>query len=312
MIRSGGIGRRSVGCLRVRRRLAPAAMVVLTFAVQVGFAPGPSSAAPRLEEGDVERLRGEAAAGNREATYLLAFAYERALGGLRADSRRAFDMYCAAAKGGHAAAAYRLGRLYWTGLGVEKDALTAVSWLSVAAVRGDFDASRMLDRFGLPPNQETPDCARRRQGRTGRDRAQVDMERYRRAAGSGAVSAMVHQLAPDFALDPDLVLAVIAVESNFRPDAVSPRNAQGLMQLIPATARRFGVRDPFDPVENLVGGMRYLRWLLDRFGGDVRLALAGYNAGEGAVDRHGGVPPFAETRDYVRRVTALYPAGAAR
>jgi soluble lytic murein transglycosylase-like protein len=102
-----------------------------------------------------------------------------------------------------------------------------------------------------------------------------------------------------------LVIAVIQVESNFDPNALSPKNAQGLMQLIPETAERFGVKDVWDPEQNLRGGMAYLRWLLDYFRGDVRLALAGYNAGEGAVERHQGVPPFDETQDYVRKVTAI-------
>ena len=97
-------------------------------------------------------------------------------------------------------------------------------------------------------------------------------------------------------------LAVIEAESNFNPRAVSPKNAQGLMQLIPATAVRFGVENVWDPEQNLRGGMAYLRWLLDRFDGDVRLALAGYNAGEQAVHRHGGIPPYNETQDYVRRI----------
>jgi len=99
-----------------------------------------------------------------------------------------------------------------------------------------------------------------------------------------------------------LVLAVIAVESAGRPRARSPKGAQGLMQLIPATARRFGVADAFDPVQNVAGGVAYLDFLLARFGGDLILALAGYNAGEGAVERHAGVPPYAETRAYVVRV----------
>ena len=99
-----------------------------------------------------------------------------------------------------------------------------------------------------------------------------------------------------------LLLAVIAVESAGRPRARSPKGAQGLMQLIPATATRFGVADTYDPEQNIAGGTAYLDFLLKRFGGDPILALAGYNAGENAVDRHGGVPPYDETRAYVVRV----------
>lgn len=96
-----------------------------------------------------------------------------------------------------------------------------------------------------------------------------------------------------------LILAVIAVESRGTAKAVSPKGAQGLMQLIPATAKRFGVTDPFDPGQNIAGGTAYLSWLLKAFRGDPLLALAGYNAGEGAVRKHDGVPPYAETRDYI-------------
>jgi soluble lytic murein transglycosylase-like protein len=107
-------------------------------------------------------------------------------------------------------------------------------------------------------------------------------------------------------VSPALALAVISVESAGRSDAVSSANAQGLMQLIPATAERFGVTDPFDSAQNIKGGVQYLHWLMERFGNDVVLALAGYNAGEGAVDRNGGVPPYAETRDYVPKVLAAW------
>jgi soluble lytic murein transglycosylase-like protein len=119
---------------------------------------------------------------------------------------------------------------------------------------------------------------------------------------SGEIARLVRSLAPRYRLDPNLVLAVVEVESNFNPTARSHKNAQGLMQLIPATAERFGVRDVWDPEQNLRGGMAYLRWLLDHFDGDVKLALAGYNAGEKAVERHGGVPPYKETQAYVRRI----------
>jgi soluble lytic murein transglycosylase-like protein len=99
-----------------------------------------------------------------------------------------------------------------------------------------------------------------------------------------------------------LLLAVIAVESAGHSRAVSPKGARGLMQLIPATAKRFGVADSFDPAQNIGGGAAYLDWLLRNFGEDAILALAGYNAGEGAVQQHKGVPPYAETRDYVVKV----------
>jgi soluble lytic murein transglycosylase-like protein len=103
-------------------------------------------------------------------------------------------------------------------------------------------------------------------------------------------------------VDPALLMAMAAVESNFDPFAVSSKGACGILQLIPATAERFGVVDVFDARENLNGGAGYLRWLLDRFEGETELALAAYNAGENAVDRYGGIPPYPETRDYVRRV----------
>lgn len=107
-------------------------------------------------------------------------------------------------------------------------------------------------------------------------------------------------------LDPALVLALVQVESAFQPRAVSPKGAQGLTQLMPSTALELGVKDALDPAQNLDGGARYLRQLLTRYGGDVKRALAAYNAGPGAVDRHNGVPPFRETRQYVRRVLDRY------
>jgi transglycosylase-like protein with SLT domain len=123
---------------------------------------------------------------------------------------------------------------------------------------------------------------------------------------SQSLGHLARQTAARVDVDPDLVDAVIRVESEYNPRAVSSKGAMGLMQLIPATARRFGVADPFDPAQNVEGGTTYLRYLLDLFGGDVPLALAAYNAGENAVLRSNGIPPFAETRGYVRKVTAFY------
>ncbi len=107
----------------------------------------------------------------------------------------------------------------------------------------------------------------------------------------------------------DVVRALIKVESNFNPNAVSRKGAMGLMQLMPQTARQLNVTNPFDPEQNVDAGVRHLKQLMESFGGDVKLSLAAYNAGAGAVSRSGGVPHFAETRNYVRRITGLYYGG---
>jgi hypothetical protein len=126
-------------------------------------------------------------------------------------------------------------------------------------------------------------------------------ERWRALAGDWAEA--IAAAAGRHGLDPALLAAMVQVESSFQPRAVSPKGACGLLQLMPATARRFGVVDPFDPLQNLEGGAQYVRWLLERFEGRADLALAAYNAGEGAVDRHGGkIPPFGETLRYVNRI----------
>ena len=125
---------------------------------------------------------------------------------------------------------------------------------------------------------------------------------------------MIQETALENALDPALVKAVVHVESMFNPHARSPKGAMGLMQLMPGTATRFGVDNAYLPEENVAGGVRYLRMLHDRYEGDTRLALAAYNAGEGAVDRMRGIPPYAETQTYVKRVlrmTELYRCATA-
>ncbi|WP_299943754.1 lytic transglycosylase domain-containing protein [uncultured Ruegeria sp.] len=112
-------------------------------------------------------------------------------------------------------------------------------------------------------------------------------------------------------VSPALVLAVISVESAGKTQAVSSAGAQGLMQLMPATAERFGVTDSLKPEQNIEGGVKYLHWLMEEFGNDPILVLAGYNAGEGAVHKHSGVPPYAETRDYVPKVLAAFQVASA-
>jgi len=119
---------------------------------------------------------------------------------------------------------------------------------------------------------------------------------------------LVRPIANSMDIDPDLVKAVIEVESSRNYKIVSHKGAQGLMQLIPDTAARFGVNNVFDPRENIKGGVRYLRFLLGYFEGNVDLVLAAYNAGEYAVDKHGGVPPYKETRNYIRKIRRYYKA----
>ncbi len=126
------------------------------------------------------------------------------------------------------------------------------------------------------------------------------------SSGDAATDWIIFQAAERHGLDPRFVHAVIWQESKYKPQATSHVGAQGLMQLMPATARRFGCENANDPAANVEAGTKYLSWLLKRFDGNVELALAGYNAGEGAVDKYKGVPPFNETQNYVRRITSRY------
>jgi soluble lytic murein transglycosylase-like protein len=131
----------------------------------------------------------------------------------------------------------------------------------------------------------------------------------KQAFTSQDVDAAIEQAAARHNVDPNLVRAVVKVESNFNPNAVSRKGAMGLMQLMPQTARQLNVSNPFDPEQNVDAGVRHLKQLMENYGGDVKLTLAAYNAGEGAVARSAGVPHFAETRNYVKRITQLYYGG---
>jgi hypothetical protein len=117
---------------------------------------------------------------------------------------------------------------------------------------------------------------------------------------------MIYRAGEKAGVDPRFIHAVIKQESRYKNAAVSHAGAQGLMQLMPATAKRFGNKDPHDAASNIEAGTKYLKWLLKRFNGDVKLALAGYNAGEGAVDKYDGIPPYDETQNYVKKIVANY------
>jgi len=210
--------------------------------------------------------------------------------GVDRDYTLAYRLYCLAALLGDVEAAYHLGWMYMNGLGLKMDDALAVGWFRLAADHGDTYSQRLLDDvlvdvtpredLGCPQRSKPP------------DRATID--------------TWVHVLAPSYGLDPDLLLAVIEVESRFNPHARSTKDARGLMQLLPVTAQRFEVADIWDPFENLMGGMAYLRWLMDHYDGDIDLSLAAYNAGEHIVMRYGGIPPYQETRHYVKSVNRIY------
>jgi len=252
--------------------------------------------------------------GETDAAKLLSWGLRYREGdGVARNIDRAIKLYCKAARNGHPEAQFQLGMIYAKGEGVARDKSMAAAWLTRAAKQDHARATEVLLMMGRPAGGHAG-CVLS----DGRDLYPAPRSR-RRLAGcrggkgcpavrigphpaKGKVARMVRKLAPTYRLDPNLVLAVVEAESNFNPHALSPKNAQGLMQLIPSTAERFGVDDVWDPEQNLRGGMAYLRWLMKSFGGDVRLVLAAYNAGEGAVERYGGIPPYAETEGYVTRI----------
>ncbi|WP_338050123.1 lytic transglycosylase domain-containing protein [Rhodovibrio sodomensis] len=244
--------------------------------------------------------------GEADALYRAAYRAEHARSPGR-DPATAAALYCRAAARGHPGAGYRLGWLFLHGTGVPADDRQAAAWLEHAAAHGSRAAAGL--RSLIPSVRPAARAACRSlpkslPGRLPGSEARVGAGVSVRAPS--AIRAIVAPLAARHDLDPNLVLSVIAVESAFDANAVSPKNAQGLMQLIPATAARFGVRDPFDARQNVAGGVRYLAWLIRRFDGELDTALAAYNAGEGTVDRYGGIPPYPETQAYVRKVRDLY------
>jgi soluble lytic murein transglycosylase-like protein len=158
--------------------------------------------------------------------------------------------------------------------------------------------SRMSRAYKGYPHLRSKQSASLRRGSVSTGIDSANRQRFR---------SRLRQIARAHRLAPELLDAVIRVESGYEPSAVSPKGAMGLMQLMPDTAARFAIANPLDPVENMRGGARYLRWLMDRFDGELELVLAAYNAGEGAVERYGNrIPPYDETRAYVARVLQIY------
>ncbi|MEH6627361.1 MAG: transglycosylase SLT domain-containing protein [Motiliproteus sp.] len=211
---------------------------------------------------------------------------------------RAIGLLCVAATKGYAEAQYELGWIYFNGRHGHTNEREASAWLIKAAQSGDAYSNGLIRFVGPSDLQDDSRCPL------------TDGQYFLSPIESKAdpdvdeISRWVERLAPHYQLKPQLVMEVIRAESNFNVKALSSKDARGLMQLIPDTAERFGVEDIWDPLQNIQGGMAYLQWLLNYFEGDLKLALAGYNAGEKAVDSFRGVPPFPETRRYIRLITS--------
>jgi soluble lytic murein transglycosylase-like protein len=220
--------------------------------------------------------------------------------GIRKNPLLAIALYCDAGTMGSPEGFFRVGRVLATGKGDLRNPRLANAYLALAARLGSQQALKYYD-----PNVDNAilgdqcgvfaDIA---------DKQRFDLDGYlaRQPPAKQKIALLIRIAARQFHVDERLALAIGLAESNLQTSAVSPRNAQGVMQLIPATQERFGVTSPFDPEQNIRGALAYLQWLQRRFAGDWRLIAAAYNAGEGAIDRHGGIPPYPETQQYVRRV----------
>lgn len=228
--------------------------------------------------------------------------------GIEKDTKRAFELYCLAAREGNAEAQFSLGWMYANARGVERDDAMAALFFDMAAERGHEHAIKLRRLFGDRADSP-PDCMKPPQVATfvdGPDETTGNSASRSVQNVPKKIADLVNRLSPEYKVNPQLALAVIQAESNFNPNARSQKNALGLMQLIPETAQRFNVSKPFDPEQNIRGGLAYLRWLLAYFKGKVPLVAAGYNAGEGAVEKYRGIPPYPETRGYVKRILAVY------
>jgi hypothetical protein len=245
---------------------------------------------------------------------------------------QAAAIYCEASRLGSTEAQYRLGMLYAFGKGVPENRAFAASLFSMASQQGHQKAFDMLEMVNFK-SQELPACVtsealpekqppppppvfvppeafpEKKPPRVfGPAEHTVQIDRYLESLPSSKswIIDLANKMSDWYDIDPKFVLSIITVESAFETKARSPKSAMGLMQLIPKTAERFNVKNAFDASQNIRGGIKYLQWLLSYYRGNVVLTAAAYNAGEKAVDRYFGIPPYPETREYVNRLKKLY------
>ena len=228
--------------------------------------------------------------------------------GVRKDQKRAAELYCDAARSGDAEAMFSLGWMYANGRGVPHDEAIAASLFAHATRLGHVQA-REMQRFVGDDQGIVLACMLPAEPQIAETKTDDGADPYAELPpDKKRIAELVVEAAPTYSIDPRLALAIVKAESNFQPDARSVKDARGVMQLISKTATRFSVKNRLDAKDNIRGGLAYLRWLLAYYEGAVPLAVAAYNAGEAAVDRFRGIPPYRETRDYVSRVLRLYPS----
>ena len=220
---------------------------------------------------------------------------------------QAAKLYCEASRHGSAEAQFRLGMLYATGKGVPANRDLAASLFVAASMHGHSESQKMLETLELAAGDLPPCVLAAVIPEKAPAKGEIDSYIANLPASKRWIVRLVDTIASWHKVDPKLVLSIISVESDFSASAQSNQQAQGLMQLIPDTAERFNVKNAYNASQNIKGGVAYLRWLLAYFEGDVSLAVAAYNAGEGAVNKYKGIPPYAETRQYVQKVRARYP-----